>query len=178
VQMLARQPINLGCGADAELTTDDMKNGNPRFRHEPRLSPMTRLIDGHRWCNPSLDSSVTYVVNSHTLGSTPKNRPGPCGWPVTKWPARRPVEVPHRLRCGDPRRVSAAVDPDDGVTDDAATARRSFPRLAPALPRPPKISRGPYRRVAYFSHTGWKFSAALSLLIARPTEKRPQRVAR
>jgi len=34
---------------------------------------------------------------------------------VTKWPARRPVEIPHRLRCGDPRRVSAAVDPDDGV---------------------------------------------------------------
>ena len=70
VQMLARQSIHLGRGGDAELTTDDMKDGNPRFGHEPRLSPMTRLITGHRWCHPSRDSSVTYVVNSHTLSST------------------------------------------------------------------------------------------------------------
>jgi hypothetical protein len=29
-----------------------MKDGDPRFGHEPRLSPMTRLISGTRGCNP------------------------------------------------------------------------------------------------------------------------------
>jgi hypothetical protein len=52
VQMLAREPVGLGCSGDAELTTDDMEDGNPRFRHEPRLSPMTRLIERRSRCNP------------------------------------------------------------------------------------------------------------------------------
>ena len=37
---------------DAELTTDDMNDGDPRFGREPRRSPMTRLINERRSCNP------------------------------------------------------------------------------------------------------------------------------
>ena len=39
MQMLAREPVGLGCCGDTQLTTDDMKDGDPRFGHEPRLSP-------------------------------------------------------------------------------------------------------------------------------------------
>ena len=33
VKVLAREAIGVGRRSDAELTTDDVKNSNPRFRH-------------------------------------------------------------------------------------------------------------------------------------------------
>ena len=50
--MLARQPMGLGRCGDAELTTNDMKDGDSRFGHEPRLSPMSRLIGTTQQVSP------------------------------------------------------------------------------------------------------------------------------
>jgi hypothetical protein len=44
MQMLARQAIDPRCLGDREMTADDFEDNHPCLGHEPRLSPMTRLI--------------------------------------------------------------------------------------------------------------------------------------
>ena len=43
--MLARQPIDPRCLGDREMAADDFEDNHTCLGHEPRLSPMTRLIE-------------------------------------------------------------------------------------------------------------------------------------
>jgi hypothetical protein len=76
---------------------------------------MTRLITGHYRCHPCRDSSVTYVVNSHTSARTLAKE-----WPAAVGPTKgrkaRSVPVPtfvldelsvHVLGRGCPRMVAS-----------------------------------------------------------------------
>jgi hypothetical protein len=40
------------CLGDREMTADDFEDNHPCLGHEPRLSPMTRLIGVLRRCHP------------------------------------------------------------------------------------------------------------------------------
>ena len=50
--MLARQPVLVCRFSDGQVAAGDFKDDHTRFGHEPRLSPMTRLIEGRCRCNP------------------------------------------------------------------------------------------------------------------------------
>ena len=52
IQVLARQAIDPRCLGDREMTADDFEDNHPCLGHEPRLSPMTRLIVVFRRCHP------------------------------------------------------------------------------------------------------------------------------